>query len=94
MTVRLGTLLRCRSTHKTADETTHEKQVSSGKERKQPSVTVVSLTAMQCKETSELQTVEYDYVAAGIREETKRALERKRENSPSVNICSRNQEWL
>lgn len=56
-------------------------------------MTAVLLTTMQYKEAPEC-TVEFDYVAAGITEETKRALERKRENSPSVNICPRNQEWL
>lgn len=42
-------------------------------------------------------TVELDRRAAGIREETKRALESKKDKKkefPSINICSRNQEWL
>lgn len=56
--------------HKTADGTTTEKQVSSGKQRKQPSATVVMLTAVQYRETQSVNlwiTVESDYVAAGIR---------------------------
>lgn len=50
-TTRIGTLPRCRSIHKTADGTTAEKLVSSGKQRKQASATVVLLTTMQYKET-------------------------------------------
>lgn len=42
-------------------------------------------------------TVEPDCRAAGTREETKRALESKKDKKrefPSISICSRNQEWL
>lgn len=42
--------------------------------------------------------VDVDCRAAGIiREETKRALESKKDNKgefPGISICSRNQEWL
>lgn len=55
---------------------------------------------LQCREAQSgnlWMTVEPDCRAAGIREETKRALESKKDKKrefPSISICSRNQEWL